>query len=110
LKSSTSLPCPISSWGELFELSKDEHSQARFQRRLPSEVFGQPTFVPTAEDVVVMKVRWADHLARSKDLEDLDGVIRTQVGKLDWAYIESWCARHGTLDLVRKLRRTAEET
>jgi hypothetical protein len=92
------------------ELGHDEHAQTRFRRRLPSEVFGQPTFVPTAEDVVIMKVRWADHLAQSKDLEDLDAVIRVQAGKLDWAYIESWCARHGTLDLVRTLRKNAEET
>lgn len=49
-----------------------------------------------AEDVIVWKLRWA----RPKDLDDVRSVIfvREREGKLDWNYIRSWCAKHGTTD------------
>lgn len=81
---------------EIFTLSGDEHDQARFSRRVERELNGQPVFYPTAEDVVVWKLRWA----RPKDLEDVKGVILVQEGErgLDWDYIRGWCSQHGTLE------------
>ena len=58
-----------------------------------------------AEDVIVMKLRWF----RQKDRDDVRNVIAVQRGKLDWAYIESWCQRHGTLVLMEEIRRTVPE-
>jgi hypothetical protein len=53
------------------------------------------TWLPTPEDVVVQKLRWA----RPKDLEDAGSVISVQsLSALDMAYIEHWCAQHGTLE------------
>jgi hypothetical protein len=56
--------------------------------------------LPTPEDVVVQKVRWG----RPKDLDDAKDVLAVQGDRLDLAYIESWCARHGTVDRLNALR------
>jgi len=90
---------------ELFRLSNDPFDQERFRRRVPVELFGRSTFVPTAEDVVVMKLRWS----REKDQPDVKNVMSVQRGKLDWAYIEAWCERHGTRALMEKIRRSVPE-
>ena len=86
---------------ELFRLSEDAFDQERFRRRVAVKLLGRDTFIPTAEDVLVMKLRWF----RRKDQPDLVNVMTIQRGNLDWAYIESWCRQHGSLarlDAIRK--------
>jgi hypothetical protein len=86
---------------ELFHLSSDPHDQERFARRRAVLFDGQPTAIPTAEDVIVTKLRWA----RDKDLADVRDVIAVQGdAALDWDYIHRWTAQHGTrarLDAIR---------
>ncbi len=79
---------------EMFALSDDEHDQARFARRICKPFTGQTVAFPTAEDVIVWKLRWARH----KDIEDVRSIILVQEREstLDWPYIRGWCARHGT--------------
>jgi predicted nucleotidyltransferase len=90
---------------ELFRLSDDPFDQARFQRRQPVMVEGRQVWFPTAEDVIVMKLRWF----RMKDRDDVRNVMSVQHGKLDWPYIESWCRQHGTLARLEEIRRTVPE-
>ena len=80
---------------ELFELFDDPFVMEQFsrRRRLFSEQTGRFTWLPAPEDVVVQKLRWG----RSKDLDDARDVLAVQGPEtLDMAYIEKWCARHGT--------------
>jgi hypothetical protein len=90
---------------EVFRLSDDPHDQERFRRRRPVDVDGHRVFFPTPEDVIVWKLRWA----RAKDREDVRAVIGVQAGKLDWPYIEHWCAQHGTKARLDEIRRTVPE-
>lgn len=85
---------------ELFYLSDDAHDQERFRRRRATAYEGQSTFVLTAEDYVVTKLRWP----RSKDFDDARDVIAMQGDSLDWNYIHHWADTHGSrakLDRVR---------
>ena len=85
---------------ELFYLSEDAHDQERFKRRRATNYEGQPTFVLTAEDYIVTKLRWP----RSKDFDDARDVIAMQSDALDWNYIQHWAGIHGSrakLDRVR---------
>ncbi len=88
---------------ELFLLGEDAHHQERFRRRLPIRLaaIGAETWIPTAEDVVVQKVRWG----RLKDLDDAQNVVSVQSNKLDWPYIERWCDAHGTRARLEEIRR-----
>jgi len=47
-------------------------------------------------------LRWR----RTKDREDVRGVIGVQGDRLDWPYIKGWCERHGTRTLLEEIRRT----
>ena len=79
---------------EIFALSDDEHDQARFARRIRKPFTNQTVSFPTAEDVIIWKLRWA----RPKDLDDVRNVILVQEreASLDWPYIRNWSAKHGT--------------
>lgn len=85
---------------ELFEVFDDPFVREEFDRR--REVFvpmlNRTTWLPTPEDVVVQKLRWG----RSKDLDDARDVLAVQGPEsLDMAYIEAWCARHGTTQRLK---------
>jgi hypothetical protein len=87
---------------ELFRLGKDPHHQARFarRRRLPLPDLQVEAVIPTAEDVVIQKLRWQ----RDKDLADVRIVIAVQAARLDWSYIQQWTDQHGTTELLNRLR------
>jgi hypothetical protein len=80
---------------ELFEMIDDPFVRSEFSRRqrVFVPVLGRATWLPTPEDVIVQKLRWG----RPKDLEDARDVLAVQgTDSLDMAYIEKWCAEHGT--------------
>ncbi len=87
---------------ELFRLGEDPHHAEQFQRRrrqFMTELQRQ-VWIPTAEDVVIQKLRWQ----RGKDVEDLKGVLAVSGGQLDWDYILGWAGQHGTLELLRRIQ------
>ena len=66
-------------------------------------VLGRATWLPTPEDVIVQKLRWG----RPKDLDDARDVLAVQTpDSLDMAYIEKWCAQHGTLERLHAALRS----
>ena len=80
---------------ELFELFDDAFviSQFRRKRQYHSPTLDRTVWLPTAEDVIVQKLRWG----RNKDLDDARDVLAVQGPEtLDMDYIERWCADHGT--------------
>jgi hypothetical protein len=88
---------------ELFMLRSEPFDQSRFARRTPRRLGERTVFVPTAEDVIVQKLRWSLHPGRQKDVEDVAGIIAVQAGRLDLAYIRGWCDQHGTRALFERL-------
>src|SRR5204863_6763602 len=58
---------------ELFLLSDDPHDRARFARRVHGDIGGRKAYVPTAEDVIVTKLRWSRAGKRQKDTDDVLG-------------------------------------
>jgi hypothetical protein len=80
---------------ELFELGNDAFVIERFSRRRAAWSFQlkREVYLPTAEDVIVQKLRWG----RPKDLEDARDVLAVQTpAKLEMGYITRWCEIHGT--------------
>jgi hypothetical protein len=87
---------------ELFLLSQDPHDQARFSRRRAARLLEHRVWLPSPEDVIITKLRWA----RGKDRDDTRDVMAVQQDQLDWRYVEDWCRRHGTLPLMEEIRRS----
>lgn len=89
---------------EFFLLGSDAHHQEEFRRRkrLRLPAIEIDAWVATAEDLIIQKLRWA----RSKDLDDVRNILSVQGAALDFPYIESWCAQHGTLERLEEVRRS----
>jgi hypothetical protein len=89
---------------ELFLLKDDPYDQERFARRRSVRTLGRDVWMPSPEDVIVTKLRWALHARRTKDREDVRDVLAVQGDRLDWDYIHRWCEQHGTRALLDEIR------
>jgi hypothetical protein len=89
---------------ELFLLSDDAHDRLRFARRKRLRIFGRDAWVPTAEDVIVTKLRWSRQGQRPKDIQDVKDVVTVQSRLLDWDYLHRWCDVHATRKLLDEIR------
>jgi predicted nucleotidyltransferase len=89
---------------ELFQLSDDDHDRERFRRRAAVELDGQRVYSATPEDIIVMKLRWVDRVARPKDRKDIEVLLEVHRDALDFDYTYAWCDRHGTRALLDEIR------
>lgn len=93
---------------EIFHLSNDPFDQSRFARRMHVDLGrGTRSWVATAEDVIVQKIRWLKNANRSKDYDDVLNVLRRKGDRLDFTYIQDWCEEHGSTELLKKARSEA---
>ncbi|RYD48121.1 MAG: hypothetical protein EOP83_26990 [Verrucomicrobiaceae bacterium] len=94
---------------ELFLLNNHPFDRSRFDRRTREEVLpGIMSWLPTAEDVIVQKLRWSVRAKRPKDFKDACEVISVQRNRLDWPYIEQWCAELEASAALAEARSIAE--
>jgi hypothetical protein len=71
-------------------LPDDEFERRRLARRVPMEVLGMPSFVATAEDVVLSKLRWRKDTKSEVQWRDCVEIAAAQ--PLDRAYMREWAA------------------
>jgi len=91
---------------EFFLLSSDPHDRERFRRRRKVAAANREVWLPTAEDVIITKLRWSLLGRRSKDRDDARDVIAVQGDRIDWNYVHSWCDQHGTMGLLDEIRQS----
>lgn len=93
---------------ELFDLSGEPFDRERFARRKATVLAGRTAWLPSPEDVVVQKLRWASLAKRPQDLIDATNVIQVSGEFLNWPYIEEWCSRLGATSLLAEARAMAD--
>lgn len=91
---------------KFFLLSADPHDRERFRRRRRVKAADRQVGLPTAEDVIITKLRWSLLGKRSKDRDDARDVIAVQGDRIGWNYVYSWCEQHGTRQLLDEIRRS----
>lgn len=71
-------------------LGDDSFDQERLQRRKIVNLFGLPTAITTAEDLIVIKLKWYRESESDKHLNDAISILEIQENKLDTEYIQKW--------------------
>jgi hypothetical protein len=64
-------------------------------RRQPADVLGSPTFVASAEDVVIAKLEWAMAGESERQLRDVAAILAVSGEGLDHPYMERWISALG---------------
>lgn len=91
---------------DFFRLTGDDYKFERFARRMRTDLFGQQSWIATAEDVLLHKLRW--HLLNPTDrqLSDARGIVAVSGKSLDQAYLAKWARQIGVTDLLRPILET----
>jgi hypothetical protein len=80
-----------SGWKVDLIIRKDRpFSVEEFARRQPVELLGIPTFVASAEDVIIAKLEWAQTGESERQLRDVAAILAVSGEGLDYPYIERW--------------------
>ena len=92
---------------DLFVVSPDdEFERTRLDRRVPADVVGVASWVATAEDVILAKLRW--RLESRSEVQWRDCVEIAVVNDLDREYLWSWAPRLGVDTDLAELLENAE--
>ncbi|MEX0710647.1 MAG: hypothetical protein WD116_05520 [Chloroflexota bacterium] len=73
-------------------------------RRQPAELLGIPTFVASAEDVVIAKLEWANAGESERQLRDVAAILAVSGDGLDYPYIEGWVSALGLWEAWSQIR------
>lgn len=79
-----------------------------FTRRRSVSLFGRQVPIPTAEDLVLQKLRWAQETRSEQQHKDVSAILRGQQGTLDWEYLQRWADTLGVQDDLRRLKAKTE--
>ena len=97
---------------DFFVLSNSRYAQEEFSRRRPAELeAAPPMMVATPEDTILTKLQWFRLGGEVSDRQwrDITGVLKSQAGLLDTAYMEKWAADLGVSDLLVRAQAEAAE-
>ena len=83
----------------------ERFNASRLSRRVRVELFGQPMWVASTEDVVLAKLRWRLESRSEQQWRDCVEIVAAN-DDLDTAYLRYWAEQHGTTaDLDELLKR-----
>lgn len=83
-------------------LKNDAFDRARMRRRVRKKLAGAFFYVTSPEDLILMKLLWYKESQSTRQLEDIESVLRIQK-KLDRGYLKQWAEDHGTFMLFKSL-------
>lgn len=74
-----------------------------FQRRVEIDLFGERTWIATAEDVILHKLYWDSVTPSERQIGDAAGVVAIQSTSLDRGYVQKWASDLGVAEKLNKL-------
>jgi hypothetical protein len=80
------------------------HLRCRFSGAASSlNLLGEPTWIATAEDVMLHKLYWDSLTSSERQISDAAGVVAVQSDSLDRAYLQKWAGQLGVSEKLNKL-------
>jgi hypothetical protein len=93
---------------DIFVRGDDPFDREEFARHRPQLIRTEPdrqVFVKSPEDILLRKLQWyrLGGGLSERQWADIQGIARTQGGRLDRAYLERWAKELGVDDLLEKV-------
>ena len=83
--------------------SEQPFEMSMFQRRIEIDLFGERTWIGTAEDVILHKLYWDAITPSERQVGDAAGVVAIQSDSLDRVYLKKWGNEVGVTIKLNKL-------
>lgn len=86
-------------------LTESDFDRSRLARVRNEQLFGREVALPSPEDVILSKLRWAkDSGGSEKQFQDALRIYEVQEAALDNEYLGLWAERLGVVDLLDAIR------
>lgn len=87
-----------------FWISKrDELSSLKLRRKVFKKISGKRVYFISPEDLILSKLEWYVIGESSRQLEDIESILRISGKKLDMKYLTWWARKLGVWDILEKL-------
>ncbi|MBI2057675.1 MAG: hypothetical protein HYT63_01680 [Candidatus Yanofskybacteria bacterium] len=87
---------------DFFIAGKNPITKQELARRLPLTVEKETVYFISPEDLILSKLRWHKEGQSSRQLEDIESVLRVQK-KLDFKYLKKWAKLQSTDEILEWL-------
>ncbi len=89
---------------DFWVLGKNAFGVDQLKRRRGRKIMGKNIFFVSPEDLILSKSLWYKESGSSRQLEDIESVLRMQK-KLDWKYLRKWAKAQSTIKTLEMLRK-----
>lgn len=88
---------------DFWMLKNNAFDKSRLERRVPREILGKNIYFTSPEDLILIKLQWYKEAESSRQLEDVESIIKISERELDMSYLNDWASRLGVLDTLERL-------
>lgn len=81
---------------------RDELSLLALRRKLAKKINGRTVYFISPEDLILSKLKWYQIGESTRQLEDIESVLKISGEKLDMKYIKHWAKKIGALGILNK--------
>ncbi len=73
----------------------DAFNMSSLKRKIPKKVLGETVYFISPEDLILIKLKWHKESESSRQLEDVESIVKISGSRLDMAYLKKWAKRLG---------------
>ncbi len=89
-----------------FWIKKDnELTIQKFKRRRLEKIQGQGVYFISPEDLILSKLEWYQKSGSTRQLEDIESVLKISGDKLDMNYLNKWAKKLGVFKILNRLKK-----
>ncbi|MBI1888500.1 MAG: nucleotidyltransferase [Candidatus Spechtbacteria bacterium] len=88
---------------DFFVSKNSEFERGKMFRRKPKKILGKTVYFISPEDLILSKLHWYTIGESTRQLEDIESVLKISGDKLDMAYIKKWAKKLRVLDIFNSI-------
>lgn len=87
---------------DFWVLSDDSFDLSRLKRRKIKKVLGENVYFSSPEDLILIKLKWYKKSSMSRQIEDVESILKISDKKIDFKYLKKWAKKLGVLEILNK--------
>ena len=89
---------------DFWVIKKNDFSQGQLRRRLPKKILGKMVYFISPEDLILNKLLWYKQSESSRQLEDVESILKISGSKLDKKYLARWTEKLNISSVWRRFK------
>lgn len=85
-------------------LHDDPFDRSRLGRRVAKEIHNKKIYFTSPEDLILIKLKWYKESQSTRQLEDVESILKISGERLNIKYLMEWAEKLGVSDMLNKLK------